>query len=306
MIDTSPLNRRKFAQVTGCAFAGGLFNATSVGQPVRARSLAGAIGITTGGLNHQRENKILNVMNLPEFVRDELGMQLIDLNTRWLESFDREMMERVRRNAEKAGCFFTNLKVNHDFGNLYAREAPDREKAMANACQLVEAAKTLGARWIRFNFPKFAAVEKPESLEAHRAVARFAESKGVQLVVENGGWMKSDPESIVRLVRAIGRNAAPGPDTGNWNDDARYEGLRKSFPGAVTCDFKVYDLDAQNRHTRYDIKRCFDVGWKAGFRGPWAIEHWNTDNKAFARETRFLRDQLVEWMKESRASSPDR
>ena len=59
------------------------------------RSLAGVVGITTGGLNYQRENRKLTVFTLPKFVRDDLGMQLIDLNTRWLESYDESYVQRV-------------------------------------------------------------------------------------------------------------------------------------------------------------------------------------------------------------------
>ena len=77
-------------------------------------------------------------------------------------------------------------------------------------------------------------------------------------------------------------------------DDVRFEALSRSFPGAATCDFKVFDLDVERRHSKYDIRRCFDIGWKAGFRGPWAIEHWNEDTRAFASETVYLRDQLKE------------
>ena len=104
------------------------------------------------------------------------------------------------------------------------------------------------------------------------------------------------PESVAELVRIIGKNVAPGPDTGNWNDDVRYEGIAKSFPGAVTCDFKVFDLDSNREHKKYDIRRCFDVAWKTGFRGPWAIEHWNEDTQMFAKETRYLRDLLNKWI----------
>jgi hypothetical protein len=102
--------------------------------------------------------------------------------------------------------------------------------------------------------------------------AAYAETRGVQLLVENGGWLGSDPDAIPRMVKLIGRNVAPGPDTGNWQDEVRWEGLKNAFPGAVTCDFKVYELNEKREHTRYDIRRCFEIGWNAGFRGPWALE----------------------------------
>ncbi len=260
------------------------------------RLLAGIVGITTGGLNYQREHRLLTVFTLPKFVRDELGMQLIDLNTHWLDAFDESYVQRVRATVDDAGCYVTNLKVNHKFGDLYSDDDDERRAAMSNARQLVKTARILGARWVRFQVPKLGPDDDGAKLAAHRELAAFAEQHDVQLLVENGGWLQSDPDSIVRVVKAIGHNVAACPDTGNWSDNIRYEALAKSFPGAATCDFKVFDLDANQHHAKYDIRRCFEIGRAAGFRGPWAIEHWNEDTAAYARETTYLRDQLVKWM----------
>ncbi len=126
--------------------------ATAADKP--KRSLKGVIGFTTGSLTFQRENKILTALTLPKFVRDELGMKLIDFNTRWLESFDEKYVRRVRETAEDAGCYFSNLKVNHKFGDLYAKNGRDRQEAMTSARKLISVARLLGARWIRFPIPQ--------------------------------------------------------------------------------------------------------------------------------------------------------
>ncbi len=188
---------------------------------------------------------------LPKFVRDELGMQLIDLNTNWLESYEDSYVRRVRESAEDADCFFTNLKVNHKFGDLYADDANERQKAMAHARQLVTAARLLGAQWMRFSIPKPVPGSRTATLSAHRELASVAESQGVQLLVENNGWMRSEPGSVAELVRIIGKNIAPGPDTGNWNDDVRYEGIAKSFTDAVhaTSKSSTWTTTASTRNT---------------------------------------------------------
>lgn len=271
--------RRSFIATTALASA-------SLAAAAPQRSLARLVGITTGGLNFQRENKVLNAISLPRFMRDDLGMQMIDLNTRWLTAFDDKYIGKVRDNAEKHGCFFSNLKVNHRY------EAVTTAKGMAHSKELVRTAQRLGARWIRLSFPK-----KP-TWQPYRELAKYAKQRNVQLLVENGGWIGSDSDAIPRIVKEVGVNIAPGPDTGNWKDDVRWEGLKKAFPGAVTCDFKVFELDAQKKHQRYDIRRCFEIAWKAGFRGPWAIEHWNDDLQQYAKDTGYLRDQLVAWMKQ--------
>lgn len=263
------------------------------------RPLDGVVGFTTGSLSTQRRRGELTALTLPKFVRDELGMQMIDFNTNWLKSFDESYVSRVRVAADDAGCFFTNLKVNHDFGDLYDSTESGRRDAMKNARQLILAAKTLGARWIRFRVPKTRPTDDASKLAAHRELSTFAARHRVQLLVENLGWLQSDPDSIVRTVKWIGTNVAACPDTGNWDDDVRFDALVKSFPGAASCDFKVFELDDRWRHKKYDVHRCFEIGWKAGFRGPWAIEHWHKDSKAFAREMVFLRDQLKGWIAES-------
>ena len=289
----SRVTRRKLLGVAATAVALSPTWAEETRSAAQAESLDGVVGITTGGLNHQREARMLTLMKLPRFARDELGMQLIDLNTRWLNSYDESYLADARGAAHDAGCFFSNLKVNHSFGDLYSKDPHERRLAMDNGRQMVHAAKVLGARWIRFTIPKNAMAH---DLVAHRELATLARRSGMQLVVENGGWMKSLPDSIVRIVKAIGNDAAAAPDTGNWDDDVRYQAIAMSFPAAVTCDFKVFELDGKGRHEKYDIERCFRTAWEAGFRGPWAIEHWNDDTAAFASETVFLRDKLRQWM----------
>ena len=98
--------------------------------------------------------------------------------------------------------------------------------------------------------------------------------------------MQGDPESVPSLVKAIGNNVAAGPDTGNWNsNEIRYLGLKNAFPLAATCDYKARQLGANGEHPLYDLRRCFEIGWSAGFRGPWCFEHGNNDTASFIRET---------------------
>jgi hypothetical protein len=127
------------------------------------------------------------------------------------------------------------------------------------------------------------------------------------MLVENYGWMQSDPESVVKLVKAVGHNVAACPDTGNWNNnELRYAALETTFPIAVTCDFKARQLGPAGEHRLYDLQRCFTIGWKAGFRGPWCLEHANRDRKTLFRELALLRDNLRSWMTEQRRDQTKR
>ena len=64
-------------------------------------------------------------------------------------------------------------------------------------------------------------------------------------------------------------------------------------------DFKARALTAAGEHKLYDLRRCFEIGRQAGFRGPWCLEHANRDRDALFRELGMLRDQLREWMSAS-------
>ena len=262
------------------------------------RSFTGVVGITTGGgVGEQRRRGELKLLDLPKYVRHQLGMQVIDLNTRWVDSYNPADLKRVREAAESEGCCFSNLKVNHRFGDLYSHDSDERAAAMKEARHLIDAASLLGTRWIRFTLR----ATNAKNPVAHRELADYARARGIQLLVENGSRTK-DVNSVAAAVKAIGRNVAPCPDTGNWADDVRMAGLKRTFPGAASCDFKVYELTADRSHPRYDLKQCFDIGWKAGFRGPWIIEHMKSTTDGFVAETIYIRNLLQQWLKEARSA----
>ena len=230
-------------------------------------------------------------------MRDELDMRVIDLNTSSLASQEPKYLDRCREAAEKAGCLFINLKLNQRGLDMNSADRAVRDKALAAYEQSIEAAAQLGCRWAR----PLPLAERPDMkihVASYRRLADFAAKHKVQMLVENFGWMQGDPESVPKLLKAIDRNVAACPDTGNWSsNEVRYAGLAKVFPLAVTCDYKARQLGPQGEHALYDLKRCFEIGWSAGFRGPWCLEHANRDRSALFRELALLRDMLRKWMK---------
>ncbi|MBM84250.1 MAG: hypothetical protein CMJ78_27155 [Planctomycetaceae bacterium] len=285
------LNRRTFLRTSIGGASLGLCMASLAEDP--KRSFHGVVGITTGGgVGEQRRRGELKLLDLPKYVRNELGMTVIDLNTRWIKSSAPRDLMKVRDIATAVGCQFSNLKVNHKFGELYSHNPKEQQAALTAAQRLIDAAHILGTRWIRFTIR----ASEAKSPKAHRQLAEYAKPKGIQLLIENGSRQK-DPRAVASTVKAIGVNVAPCPDTGNWADSTRMEGLRQTFPGAASCDFKVYELNADRSHPKYDLKQCFDIGWQAGFRGPWIIEHMKPTTSGFAKDTVYIREMLAGWIK---------
>ncbi len=268
-------------------------------------ALAREVGITTSSLSRHlaaRPGKgQFDLVELPKIMRNELGMKVIDLNTSSLASNNPAWLDRVRKAAEDARCVLTNLKLNQRGLDMNSPDRDVRDRALDVYRKSIDAAARLGCRWAR-PLPLKETPDMKIHVDSYRRLCDYAAERNVEMLVENFGWMESDPDSVVKLVKAIGRNVRPCPDTGNWkNDEIRFAGLAKTFPSAVTCDFKARQLGPNGEHPLYDLKRCFTIGWKAGFQGPWCLEHANPDREKLFKELRMLRDMLQRWMKETSA-----
>ncbi|MEO7651975.1 MAG: TIM barrel protein, partial [Bryobacteraceae bacterium] len=169
--------------------------------------------------------------------------------------------------------------------------------AIATYKQSIDDAHLLGCRWARV-LPLPERPDMPRYVAGLRELAEYTQSKKMRFLVENYGWMQGDVDAIPNLIRAIGRNVGAQPDTGNWTGETlRYAGLAKAFQHAVSCDFKAKELGPNGEHPAYDLHRCFETGWRAGFRGPWCIEYQHKDFATEVRGLRMVRDMLRGWMK---------
>ncbi len=254
------------------------------------------VGITTSSLGRQlageSQGRNFSLLELPRILRDELDMTVIDLNTSSLASTKPAYLERLRRNADACGCRLTNLKLNQPDLDMNSPDVEIRERALREYQRSIDAAAVLGLRWAR-PLPKPDRPNFKIHVDSYRRLAEYAAQRQIVMLVENYGWMQSDPNSVVELVKRIGKNAAAGPDTGNWNSNAiRYQALETTFPTAVTCDFKARKLGPMGEHAEYDLRRCFRIGWQAGFRGPWCLEHAQRNTTELFRELAWLRDML--------------
>ncbi len=291
------MNRREFIR-TGSATVALLPFAGAAAERVK---LAGEAGVTTGSfvphlVADARPGK-LRLLDLPRIMRDELGMKVIDLMTATLASMEPDYLDKLRAESERAGCVLTNLKMNQKGLDMTSADAEVRKHALDEYKRTIDAAARLGVRWVR----PLPGPKRPDlaiCTASYRELIDYAAPRGITVLIENYGWMQGDADAIPAMIKAVGKGLDAQPDTGNWtNNDVRYTGLARAFPLAVSCDFKARDLTPDGRHDAYDLARCFGIGWDAGFRGPWCIEHFHTDLRELYREMRLLRDQLHAWAK---------
>jgi hypothetical protein len=236
------------------------------------------------------------MLDFPKLMREELDMRVIDLMTATLPSLGADYMDKLRAAAERAGCILTNLKMNQPGLDVAAADDVLRRRSLDEYKRTIDAAARLGCRWVR-PLPGTKRPDLDRLAASYRELMEYGAERKVGLLVENNGWMTDDPAGIPAIIAAVGPALRSQPDTGNWTDAARYEGLAGAFPFAASCDFKAFALDADGGHAAYDLKRCFQIGWDAGFRGPWCIEHFHADYRTLLREMALLRDQLRGWMR---------
>lgn len=301
-----PVSRRGFLAATGGLLAAGPISrsplsAAELAAPATG-DLAGGLGITTSSLSGhlvaEPEQGQISLLELPRFMRDELDMRVIDLNDGAPASWEPAYLEQCREAAEKAGCVFINMKMNRKGLDMNSPDEQVRRHAIYQYKQTIDGAARLGCRWAR-PLPLRQRPDMAIHVASYRELAEHAATHGMQMLIENYGWMQADPASVPALIKAIDRNVAACPDTGNWDsDELRREGLKQTFPLAVTCDFKARPLGPHGEHALYDLRECFEIGWQAGFRGPWCFEHANRDRAALVRELGMLRDMLRRWMAE--------
>jgi len=290
-------SRRDFLAASAGA-AAACVAAPSLAADAKDTSITGRVGLV-GGLAaafDDKRSKEEAALDMPQRVRELLDLTVLDMTTTSLPSFAPAFLEKFRAAAESAGCVITNLKMNQHNLDMNSPDKEVRTKALNGYKKSIDAAALLGCRWAR-PLPR---PERPDlkiHVDSYKELAEYAGKKNLQMLVENYAWMSGDSQSVKSLVAAIGDNVAASPDIGNWSDNkVRYAGLEATFPLAVTCDFKAKVFNPEGEHTLYDLKRCFDIGWKAGFRGPWCIEHGHRDLARRIHGVKIVRDLLRKWI----------
>lgn len=300
LLTGAPWTRRRFLAHGFCVSA-------AIGAPRSSCAelrpgVPGDVGVNVSSFTRQIRTKEagqhVDPFDLPRILRDEVNVRIIDLVSTTLNTREHRTLGRFRASAEAAGCTITNLKVNEQNLPFDGQDPAERRRARDEYKRWIDAAVVLGARWLR----PFPAIIKPDwdtLVDGYRELAEYAEPRGITLLIENFRWLEKEPDAIPRLVAALRGHVAAQPDTGNWFDDAtRRTGLARAFPHAASADFKVQKLGPAGEHPAYDLRVCFELGYAAGFRGPWCIEHLHQDRATLIRELRDIVTQLRAWIAE--------
>src|SRR4029453_88065 len=144
-------------------------------------------------------------------------------------------------NARAHGDGVTQVLIMCDQeGNLGDPDGAKRLTAVENHYKWVEAAKTLGCHAIRVNGYSSGTPDEQMKLVADgmRKLVEFADTHGINVVIENHGGLSSNAKWLVKTIR-LGNHPPPGtlPDFGNF----RIAGPTKTDPDAKVESYDSYE-----------------------------------------------------------------
>jgi len=229
----------------------------------------------------------LKMLDYPRFVREQFGIEAVELNNTFFESTRPEYLDKLRTAAFDAGVTMLNLAID-EHGDLSDGDPTRRAIAIANYARWIPVAAYLGMPTIRansggadVNMNDMAALSGATDccIDSFRRLCDVGIRHGVQITIENHWGLSFNPDFIVLLAQCVERTHGKGPlgvlaDFGNWPDTLdRYQALEKIMPYASATHAKVNDIDEHLNHPRFDHKRCIDIAKRAGYDGYLGIEY---------------------------------
>jgi sugar phosphate isomerase/epimerase len=233
-----------------------------------------------------RTGKIrLNLLDLPQVTRDELGLHGLNMSTALLTGIGRDTLERLRDRADKAGCACLLLTETDPQPFGHASEATG-SAAIERLERVIEAGHLLGCSCVAVKVS--ANADDPAALtrtivRLRRAVMR-AERLEMNVLIAPGDGLTRTAERVTELIKKVGgfrvgtfpdfQAAATSPNPVAY--------MRKLTPyAAAICASTVKFTDGKTtqgecRHAAYDLEPLVKAVLAVGYDGTMAVEYRGT------------------------------
>lgn len=194
--------------------------------------------------------------------RQTLGIDAFEISSAHLASWEPRYLDEIKTFAREQRCQLIHLSDNIRGLNLAHADPKRREEAMQTFESLIHVASRLGIPTMRVNTgtpdPK-QPWDINTTIDCYRRLARFAKERRVEIIVENHFGISADPRNVVRIIEAVGDNISACPDFGLFRgDDERWQGLPLMLRHTRrVVSAKFHGLDAENRHSAFDLERCY-------------------------------------------------
>ncbi len=230
----------------------------------------------------------LDLMDLPAFARNELGVHGINLTTDLLAGMSREKIEQLRDRGDKARCACLML-IEHEPQKLGDASDSVGLAAVERLRRVLRAANVLGC-----NACAVQVGSANDDATFQRTAERFKvsiqglEKLDVNVLISPAPGLCASPERITDLLKKVGgfrMGTFPDFQTASAaSDPVAYLKRLAPYAPVVSCstvDFVVdtaaapglEDEDAPMKHGPYDLRTMLDAIASVGFQGTLALDY---------------------------------
>ncbi|MDQ8196931.1 sugar phosphate isomerase/epimerase [Pelagicoccus enzymogenes] len=216
-----------------------------------------------------------------------LGVHVVDLvNILWFgHGNDAPWLAEFKKRAAGEGVRFGVLMCDQ-LPNIGASDRRVRQRSIAEHIQWMDTAAELECRYLRVNaYGDGSYLELcRNAAESLRALGDAAESRGLEVLVENHGHPSSNGAWLAMCLEMAGHSKV-GAFTdfdnffmGGWGHvpQRRYDtlqGMLDLAPFTRAVSAKSYDFDAAGNETTVDFEICLRTALDGGFRGLASAEY---------------------------------
>jgi len=204
------------------------------------------------------------------------------------------VLDSLKAKSEAYGLKNIGIMVDNE-GDLASPKEDDRLQGVENHKKWIDAATFLGCYYVRVNL--FGNEDDPDawvnqSVKSLKALATYAKTKGIDVIVENHGYLSSNTPILIKVMKGVNMdNCGVLPDFGNfclkreggerWDAKCveeydRYEGVQQMMPYAKAVSAKSYDFDQEGNETTIDYKKMMQIVKDSGYKGYVGVEYEGT------------------------------
>ena len=231
----------------------------------------------------------LDLLDLPQYARQDLGLHGLNLSTELLTGVNRERLEKLRERADKAGCACLLLIESE------AQAFGDKSEAIGTAAierthKVIQVAHILGcsAAAVKATGADDSAVFSRTAERLRKAVER-AERLELNILLSPQEGLTATPERITELIKKVGGfRVGTFPDfqaAGASPDPVAY--LRRLTPYAAVVSAATVKFtpekgaesdrpDAPMKHHPYSLETMVEAILSVGYDGTLAVEYRGT------------------------------
>lgn len=310
------------ALVAPGAMARGLVSraAARAGRAGPARDPRFRISLAEWSLHRALRAGEMTNLDFPGRAAGEFGIDAVEYVNAFFKDKAEDAAYLAALNARCADAGVRSLLIMCDGeGDLGDADDARRARAVDNHRRWVHAARTLGCHSIRVNAASSGSWEEQRERAADglRRLTEFADTLGINVIVENHGGLSSNGRWLSETIRAVDHpRCGTLPDFGNfcldWSraDDPaawydRYQGVAELMPFAKAVSAKSHEFDESGNEVRTDYARMMKIVLDAGYRGYVGIEYEGDRHSEpeGIRMTKALLERVRESMREPEAGT---